>query len=33
MSVAAESRERLGEEAGIPVVTALAAFETPPGKG
>jgi DNA-binding transcriptional ArsR family regulator len=32
MSVAAESRERLGEEPGIPVVTALAAFETPPGK-
>jgi DNA-binding transcriptional ArsR family regulator len=31
MSVAADSRERLGEEAGIPVVTALAAFETPPG--
>lgn len=33
MAVAAESRERLGEEDGIPVVTALAAFETPPGKG
>jgi DNA-binding transcriptional ArsR family regulator len=33
MSVAAESRERLGEDPGIPVVTALAAFETPPGKG
>jgi DNA-binding transcriptional ArsR family regulator len=31
MSVAADSRERLGEEVGIPVVTAMAAFETPPG--
>ena len=31
MNVASTSRERLGEEAGIPVVTALAAFETPPG--
>jgi DNA-binding transcriptional ArsR family regulator len=29
--VASASRERLGEEAGIPVVTALAAFESPPG--
>jgi DNA-binding transcriptional ArsR family regulator len=32
MSVAAESRGRLGEKDGIPVVTALAAFEVPPGK-
>ena len=32
MTVAAASRERLGDEAGIPVVTAMAAFETPPGK-
>jgi DNA-binding transcriptional ArsR family regulator len=31
MNVASTSRERLGEEAGIAVVTALAAFETPPG--
>ena len=31
MTVAATSRERLGGEAGIPVVTGLAAFETPPG--
>ena len=31
MTVAAASRERLGGEAGIPVVTGLAAFETPPG--
>lgn len=31
--VAAESRARLGEEDGIPVVTAMAAFEAPPGKG
>jgi hypothetical protein len=31
-TVAAESRERLGEEDGIPVVTGLAAFEAPPGK-
>jgi hypothetical protein len=30
MTVAAESRERLGEDDGIPVVTALAAFEAPP---
>src|ERR1700753_74488 len=33
MSVAADSRERLGEGAGISVVTAMAAFEAPPGKG
>jgi DNA-binding transcriptional ArsR family regulator len=33
MSVAAASRERLGEADGIPVVTAMAAFEAPPGKG
>lgn len=31
MKVAAQSRERLGGEDGIPVVTALAAFEAPPG--
>ncbi len=31
MKIAAGSRERLGGEAGIPVVTGLAAFETPPG--
>jgi DNA-binding transcriptional ArsR family regulator len=31
MKVAAASRERLGGEAGIPVVTGMAAFETPPG--
>ena len=31
MEVAAQSRERLGGEDGIPVVTALAAFEAPPG--
>jgi len=30
--VAAESRERLGEADGIPVVTGLAAFEAPPGR-
>lgn len=30
--VAAKSRERLGEEDGIAVVTGLAAFEVPPGK-
>ena len=30
MEVAAQSRERLGGEDGIPVVTALAAFEAPP---
>ena len=29
--VAIESRARLGEEDGIPVVTAMAAFEAPPG--
>jgi DNA-binding transcriptional ArsR family regulator len=33
MAVAAASRERLGAEPGIPVVTGLAAFETPPGSG
>jgi DNA-binding transcriptional ArsR family regulator len=33
MSVAADSRERLGEADGIPVITAMAAFEAPPGKG
>jgi DNA-binding transcriptional ArsR family regulator len=32
-TVAATSRARLGGEAGIPVVTGLAAFETPPGGG
>jgi DNA-binding transcriptional ArsR family regulator len=31
MEVAAQSRERLGGEAGIPVVTGMAAFEAPPG--
>jgi DNA-binding transcriptional ArsR family regulator len=31
MQVATASRERLGGEDGIPVVTALAAFESPPG--
>jgi DNA-binding transcriptional ArsR family regulator len=30
-TVATESRERLGEDDGIPMVTGLAAFETPPG--
>jgi DNA-binding transcriptional ArsR family regulator len=30
-AVAAESRTRLGEKDGIPVVTAMAAFEAPPG--
>jgi DNA-binding transcriptional ArsR family regulator len=30
MGVAAESRRRLGEADGIPVVTAMAAFEAPP---
>jgi DNA-binding transcriptional ArsR family regulator len=30
MAVAAASRERLGDEDGIPVVTAMAAFEAPP---
>lgn len=29
-TVATESRERLGEEDGIPIVTAMAAFEIPP---
>ena len=33
MTVAADSRERLGEADGISVVTAMAAFEAPPGKG
>ena len=33
MAVAAASRERLGGAEGIPVVTAMAAFEAPPGKG
>ena len=33
MKVAAASRERLGGEPGIPVVTGMAAFETPPGGG
>jgi DNA-binding transcriptional ArsR family regulator len=33
MAVAAASRERLGGEDGIPVVTGLAAFEAPPGAG
>ncbi len=32
MTVASESRERLGEDDGIPVVTALAAFEVPPSE-
>jgi DNA-binding transcriptional ArsR family regulator len=31
MTVAAKSRERLGDADGIPVVTGLAAFETPAG--
>jgi len=31
MEVAAASRERLGGEDGIPMVTGLAAFEVPPG--
>ncbi|HEY2477844.1 MAG TPA: helix-turn-helix domain-containing protein [Solirubrobacterales bacterium] len=31
MEVASASRERLGGEDGIPVVTGLAAFEAPPG--
>ncbi len=31
MEVAAASRERLDGEEGIPMVTAMAAFETPPG--
>jgi DNA-binding transcriptional ArsR family regulator len=29
--IAAESRDRLGEKDGIPMVTGLAAFEVPPG--
>jgi hypothetical protein len=33
MAVAAASRRRLGDADGIPVVTGLAAFETPPGSG
>ena len=33
MAVATDSRERLGEGDGIPIVTAMAAFEAPPGKG
>ena len=33
MAVAASSRERLGGEEGIPVVTGLAAFEAPPEGG
>jgi DNA-binding transcriptional ArsR family regulator len=33
MTVAAGSRERLGEADGIPVVTAMAAFEAPPRRG
>jgi DNA-binding transcriptional ArsR family regulator len=33
MKVAAASRERLGGEPGIPVVTGMAAFETPAGDG
>jgi DNA-binding transcriptional ArsR family regulator len=33
MTVATDSRERLGEADGIPIVTAMAAFEAPPGKG
>jgi DNA-binding transcriptional ArsR family regulator len=33
MEVAARSRERLGGEDGIPVVTALAAFEAAPANG
>ncbi len=32
MAVATASRERLGDEDGIPVVTAMAAFEAPPVK-
>jgi DNA-binding transcriptional ArsR family regulator len=32
MTVAADSRGRLGEKDGIPVVTGMAAFEAPPGK-
>jgi DNA-binding transcriptional ArsR family regulator len=31
MAVAAASRRRLGDAEGIPVVTGMAAFETPPG--
>jgi hypothetical protein len=33
MTVATDSRERLGEADGIPIVTAMAAFEAPPGRG
>jgi DNA-binding transcriptional ArsR family regulator len=33
MSVGADSRRRLGDADGIPVVTAMAAFEAPPEKG
>ncbi len=33
MTVAADSRERLGTADGISVVTAMAAFEAPPGRG
>ena len=33
VTLAARSRERLGEADGIPVVTGLAAFEAPPGGG
>jgi DNA-binding transcriptional ArsR family regulator len=33
MEVSTASRERLGGEDGIPVVTGLAAFEAPPGSG
>jgi DNA-binding transcriptional ArsR family regulator len=33
MTVGADSRKRLGDADGIPVVTAMAAFEAPPGKG
>jgi DNA-binding transcriptional ArsR family regulator len=32
MTVGADSRGRLGEADGIPVVTAMAAFEAPPGR-
>ena len=32
IAVAADSRERLGGEDGIPVVTGMAAFEAPPGR-
>jgi DNA-binding transcriptional ArsR family regulator len=33
MSVATDSRVRLGDADGIPIVTAMAAFEAPPAKG